>query len=75
MAPHSSTLAWKIPWTEEPWCRTKSDTTERLTHRLIVAFLPKRLLISGLHSPSAVSLEPKIIKSVTASIFPPIYLP
>ena len=31
MAPHSSTLAWKIPWTEEPggcspWV-TKSDTT------------------------------------------------
>ena len=24
MAPHSSTLAWKIPWMEEP------DTTERL---------------------------------------------
>ena len=19
MAPHSGTLAWKIPWTEEPW--------------------------------------------------------
>ena len=19
MAPHSSTLVWKIPWTEEPW--------------------------------------------------------
>ena len=19
MAPHSSTLAWKIPWMEEPW--------------------------------------------------------
>ena len=35
MAPHSSTLAWKIPWTEEPG-RLKSmgslglDTTERL---------------------------------------------
>ena len=33
MAPHSSTLAWKIPWTEEPgghspWGRTESDTTE-----------------------------------------------
>ena len=33
MAPHSSTLAWKIPWTEEPgrlrpWGREKSDTTE-----------------------------------------------
>ena len=35
MAPHSSTLAWKIPWTEEP-CRLQSmgspesDTTKRL---------------------------------------------
>ena len=33
MAPHSSTLAWKIPWMEEP-CRLQSmgslesDTTE-----------------------------------------------
>ena len=35
MAPHASTLAWKIPWTEElvgcgPWGREESDTTERL---------------------------------------------
>ena len=34
MAPHSSTLAWRIPWTEEPtrlpWGRIESDTTERL---------------------------------------------
>ena len=36
MATHSSILAWKIPWTEEPgglqsmW--SQSDTTERLTH-------------------------------------------
>ena len=35
MAPHSSTLAWKIPLTEEPgrlqsMDREKSDTTERL---------------------------------------------
>ena len=35
MAPHSSTLAWKIPWAEEPgglqsvWS-LESDTTERL---------------------------------------------
>ena len=29
MAPHSSTLAWKIPWTEEPG-RWGLDTTERL---------------------------------------------
>ena len=35
MAPHSSTLAWKIPWTEEPgrlqsMSHKESDTTERL---------------------------------------------
>ena len=36
MAPHSSTLAWKIPWMEEPGklqsmgSREESDTTERL---------------------------------------------
>ena len=33
MAPHSSILAWRIPWTEEPgrrspWGRQESDTTE-----------------------------------------------
>ena len=35
MAAHSSTLTWKIPWTEEPgrlqsMGSQKSDTTERL---------------------------------------------
>ena len=35
MAPHSSTLAWKIPWTEEPgglqsMGSEESDMTERL---------------------------------------------
>ena len=37
MATHSSTLAWKIPWMEDPgglqsspWGRWQSDTTERL---------------------------------------------
>ena len=36
MAPHSSTLAWKIPWAEKPgrlyspWGRYESDMTERL---------------------------------------------
>ena len=29
MAPHSSTLTWKIPWTES-WGHEESDTTERL---------------------------------------------
>ena len=37
MAIHSSILAWRLPWTEEPggyspWGRKKSDTTEQLTH-------------------------------------------
>ena len=30
MAIHSSTLAWKIPWTVRPWGCKESDTTERL---------------------------------------------
>ena len=35
MAPHSNTLAWKIPWMEglvgcSPWGRQESDTTEGL---------------------------------------------
>ena len=43
--------------------------------RLVIAFLPrsKHLLISRLHSPSAVILEPKKIKSVTVSIFPHLF--
>ena len=28
MATHSSILAWRIPWTEEPWGHKESDTTE-----------------------------------------------
>ena len=41
--------------------------------RLVIDFLPKRkcLLISWLQSPSAVILEPKIIKSFTVSIVSP----
>ena len=41
--------------------------------RFVIAFLPrrKRLLISWLPSPSAEMLEPKKIKSVTASTFSP----
>ena len=36
MATHSSILAWRIPWTEEPggyspWGCKESDTTEQLT--------------------------------------------
>ena len=43
--------------------------------RFVIAFLPRRklLLISWLQSPSAVILEPKKIKSVTASRFPHLF--
>ena len=39
MATHSSTLAWRIPWTEEPggyspWDHKESDMTEQLTHNI-----------------------------------------
>ena len=39
MATHSSFLAWRIPWPEEPgglqpMGHKESDTTERLTHTL-----------------------------------------
>ena len=45
--------------------------------RLVINFLPrsKCLLISWLHLPSAVILEPKKIKSVTVSVVSPSYLP
>ena len=45
--------------------------------RLVIVFLPrsKRFLMSWLQSPFAVILEPKKVKSVSVSIFFPIYLP
>ena len=45
--------------------------------KFVIAFLPrsKHLLILWLKSPSAVTLEPKKVKSVTAFHFFPIYLP
>ena len=33
MAPHSSTLAWKIPWTEEPGV-LQSKGSQRVRHNL-----------------------------------------
>ena len=40
MATHSSILAWKIPWTEEPvgyspWGRKELDTTEQLHFHIL----------------------------------------
>ena len=44
MAPHSSTLAWKIPWTEEP-CGLQSMGSQRVGHLLsnfTFTFMPWR---------------------------------
>ena len=46
MATHSSTLAWKIPWTEElvgysPWDRKESDMIELLHYRHTDNMKPK----------------------------------
>ena len=32
MVTHSSTLAWRIPWTEEPIGHAELDTTEETEH-------------------------------------------
>ena len=37
VAPHSSTLAWKIPWTEEP-DRLQSTGSQRVGHNFTVTF-------------------------------------
>ena len=43
IATHSSILAWRIPWTEEPgglqsMCRKETDTTEQLILPLSLLF-------------------------------------
>ena len=54
MATHSSILAWRIPWTEDPVSPRipkKSDTTERLTlchHTAPLLFPPKQAFCSHL---------------------------
>ena len=46
MATHSSILAWRILWTEEPggaivlWGRKESDTTEATEHARIIYWMP-----------------------------------
>ena len=60
------TIAWTI-WT--------LSLLFNMLSRFFIAFLPrsKCLLISWLHSPSTVILEPKKMKSVTVSTFPHLF--
>ena len=66
-----------IALTRRTFVGKKMSLFFNMLSRLVITFLPKSmyLLISWLQSPSAVILEPKKIKSVTISIFFPIYLP
>ena len=48
MAPHSSTLAWKIPWKEEPgrlqsMGSLRSDTTKRFHFRFSLSCIEKEM--------------------------------
>ena len=43
-ATHSSTLAWEIPWTEEPG-RLQSIGSQRVGHDLVTKPLPQSLLL------------------------------
>ena len=44
MTPHSSTLAWKVPWTKSlvgcsPWGREESDMTEQLPFHFSLSYI------------------------------------
>ena len=60
MATHSSILAWRIPWTEEPgriqnsWSCKDSDTAKRLTH-------------SPHHTPEKLELKKNLLLKVEAA--------
>ena len=54
MATHSSTLAWKIPWTEEP-CRLQSMGSQRVGHDWVTSLhFPSKTLNTALLCPLAV---------------------
>ena len=55
MATHSRILAWRIPWTEEPWRCKESDTTEQLSFRFSRSYIPVNLDPSVQFSRSVVS--------------------
>ena len=46
MAPHSSTLAWKIPWTEEPG-RLQSMGSRKVRHDLSDLPFPFKIAADG----------------------------
>ena len=74
--PHMTT-GKNIALTRQTFVNKVISLLFNMLSRFDVAFLPrnKHLLISWVQSPFTVVLEPEKIKSITASIFTPIYLP
>ena len=70
--PHMTT-GKTIALTRQTFLSRVMSLLSNMLSRLVIAFLArsKHLLISWLHSPSAVILEPKKIKSLTVSIVSP----
>ena len=60
MAPHSSILAWRIPWTEKPGelqsMGSQSDTTERLTLSFHFTFMAAKRVHNSVHGAGKVCL-------------------
>ena len=67
---HSIKVFSKVALTRRTFVGKVVTLLFNMLSRLVITLLPrsKRLLISWLQSPSAVILEPKIIRSVTVSI-------
>ena len=70
---HTWPLGRPNPWYYMDLCWQRILLPFNTLSRFVIAFLSRsnHLLISWLHSPSAVILEPKNRKSVTTSTFPP----
>ena len=60
MATHSSILAWRIPWTEDPggyspWGRKESDMTEQQSRNIGVHVFFSIMFFSGYMSNSGIA--------------------
>ena len=67
MATHSSILAWRIPWTEEPGglqsTGSESDTTERLALLLPHRWRPRGRVETEYHSQKQTGSSQKVLTS------------
>ena len=86
MAPHSSILAWRIPWTEElgglqSTVRKESDTTERLHFRVLtrkeqkeVSLGIRKILCINLERPSKCIYKNSLSWTINVSGLTPMFI-